>query len=184
MRIEEMGRMLSAMKLALPRWAPSEVTPELCNLWMGVLKDYSTEEISMALGKAISTLTEFPAPATLKRLCQGSFLSDEETGEAISGRIESAIRRFGYASPERAEPYIGPLGWKVVLQYGGWVSVCEIETDELLSARKMWRDSAKILARTLHIKGEDLPPQLPENRHPSLKEALQIACGVQNGAGL
>ena len=181
MIVVEMEKILDAVKVMLPKYSPKEVNRDLANAWINVLKDYSDIEIKSAFGKAVTSLSQFPVPADIKRLCQGTFQTDEQIGEEIAGRIDGAIRSFGEYSPERAKLVIGELGWRVVLQYGGWVNICSHLENEMPSARKMWRDSATTLSKKLHIKGEDFPPAIPEFRSPALSEALKLACGEQNG---
>jgi hypothetical protein len=181
MVVVEMERILLATKAMLPKYSPKEVNRDLANAWISVLKDYSDIEIKSAFGKALTSLTEFPVPVDIKRLCQGTFQDDEEIGEEIAGRIIGAIGTHGYTNPERAKAAIGELGWKVVTQFGGWTSVCETTFDQMISSRKMWRDSATILSKKLHLKGEDFPPALPEFRSPVLSSALKLVCGEGNG---
>lgn len=177
MNAEEMGRSLTRLKSVLTQWAPKEIDRDLCMIWLNVLKDFTDQQIRDAFLKAATDLTEWPAPATIKRLCLGCNKSDEEIGQDIASRIEGAIYKFGYTSPERAKEYIGDLGWHVVEQFGGWPRICEIETDQLPSSRKQWRELAAIVAKNFYTKGDNLPPSLPEKKNPILAAALRIALG-------
>ncbi len=150
----------------------------MCKIWIGCLKDYSDQEITMAFSEAASSLTSWPAPEQIKRLCMtGELKSDEEIGQEISSRLESAISRFGYTSPDSAKEYLGQLGWKLVENLGGWVRVCSIDSnDELPSLRKLWRENAALLSKNYYSKGNNLPPALPSPKQNNfLLEALKIA---------
>lgn len=177
MNADEMGRSLMRLKSVLPQWAPKEIDRDLCLIWLNVLKDYSDQQIKDAFLKAASDLTEWPAPATIKRICLGSNKTDEENGQEIASRIEGAIIKFGYNSPERAKEFVGELGWQAVLQCGGWVHVCEVKSDELPSSRKQWREVATLVSKNFFTLGANLPPALPEAKNPVLQAALKLAIG-------
>lgn len=177
MELEAMGKLLSTMRGALPKWAPKEIDKDLCAIWTGVLKDYSDEEIKGALGNAISTLNEWPTPSMIKRLCQGTSRTDEEIGQEVSSRIEGAISKFGYTSPDKAKEYVGEIGWVVVQQCGGWESICEVDYDQLPSSRKQWRDIGTIVSKNFFTKGENTPQRLPERKDAPLRQAIDIISG-------
>jgi hypothetical protein len=177
MTADDIGRSLTRLKMVLTQWAPKEIDRDLCLIWLNVLKDFTDQQIKDAFLKAATELTEWPAPATIKRLCQGCNKTDEENGQEIASRIEGAIIKYGYSSIDKARQFIGELGWHVVTQCGGWVSVCEVETDQLPSSRKQWRDLATIVSKNFFTNGDNLPPGLPERRNPVLAAALKLAIG-------
>lgn len=177
MNVEDIGRSLTRLKMVLTQWAPKEIDRDLCLIWLNVLKDFSDQQIKDAFLKAATELTDWPAPATIKRLCQGCNKTDEEIGQEIASRIEGAIYKFGYSSADKAKEFIGELGWKVVLQCGGWVTICEVETDQLPSSRKQWRELAAIVSKNYYTSGDNLPPGLPEKKNPVLAAALKLAIG-------
>lgn len=70
-------------------------------------------------------------------------LSDETQARYICGLIGTAITKFGWPSPKEAKAHIGDIGWKVVQQFGGWTSVCDVTTDNLQFASPQWREAIK-----------------------------------------
>lgn len=170
-----MGRCLMRLKLVLTQWAPKEIDRDVCVIWLNVLKDFTDTQIKEAFLKAASELTEFPAPATLKRMCQGTNKTDDQIGQEISSLIEGAILKFGYTNPILAKHFIGEMGWKVVNQCGGWQSICDVKTDELPSARKRWREFASIVAKNHFTNpAENLHIGLPKKSNPALAEVVNI----------
>lgn len=192
MNVQEMGRALTAMKSTLTQWAPKEITPEICNAWLMVLADYSDAQISAAFRTALSELTEFPAPATIKRLCQGSNRTDEEIGQEVASRIEGALSRVGSyvieSEPDRRQAktselhgIVGDIGMEVIRMTGGWEKLCAMETKELIAYRKQWRELATVVSKNFFSSGANLPPALPSSgerqQHPALQAALKLAVG-------
>lgn len=175
MTYQEMARCLMRLKLVLTQWAPKEIDQDVSVIWLNVLKDFTDTQIKEAFLKAASELTEFPSPATIKRICQGSNKNDDDHGIEIAARIEGAISHFGYTNWELAKPFLGELGCKVVSICGGWLSLCNVSTDELPSARKRWREYASIAARN-HFNNTDQNLTIgPQKSNPALSEVVNIA---------
>lgn len=65
---------------------------------------------------------------------------DRSKATELANRVWDAIERFGYAQPEDAEQYLGPIGWAFVNNSGRWVSICSIE-GERTTYIAQWRDS-------------------------------------------
>ncbi len=143
MNSDQMMGLLKVTKEVLSQWAPPEITRTLVNVYLNVLAEHSDDEIQKAFGIAVKTLTEWPPPAMINRICNGSTKTDREIGEEIAARIEAAISTWGYTQPEGARMAIGSIGWEVVKLCGGWWQVCDIDSYSLLpSLRKKWRDLA------------------------------------------
>jgi len=154
----------------------------------GISRKIDPEEASEALLRILenvsptdknfsnSASTRFPS---IKEIIQeakkpGSFAEDPiakrkqiaETDDAqareAASRIVSAVAKYGYTNPDRAEKHVGQLGWKVVCLQGGWERVCRMLSDAnsgMLQAQ--WRDLAKSQI-TRHRDGTfDQPPGLP-----------------------
>jgi len=182
MNLDQMIGILRTTKEVLPQWSPPEITRSLANVFVQVLADHTDDEIQKAFGLAVGTLTEWPAPATIKRLCLGTDQNDEELAADIAGRIWGAIVDCGRPNAIAAQKRIGELGWEVVKQNGGWFSICEGATfKNQPSLMKQWRETAMSLSKRFHNRGYDLPPALPfGDRSDALKRALSIARGDED----
>lgn len=156
-----MAAMLNHLRTVCTKWAPKEITRNVANTWCDVLQEYPDEVIVKAFKEIVKTSEEWPAPAKIRRLCMGTSLTDTEIGEDISCRIEGAIRTYGGYNFKLAEAHVGEIGWEVVRQCGGWASICEITDDQLPSARKQWRDVAKVVSKRLHNNLENNAPAIP-----------------------
>jgi hypothetical protein len=100
--------------------------------------------------------------------------SPESAANEVVGRINYAISRFGYPSPEKAKEYIGELGWLLVERDGGWEEVCrnsDLKTKGIRDAQLRDRALAIIERSSLGIL--NAPPRLPSiNKMLSMKELL------------
>lgn len=186
MELKELGMMLETMRTILPKWAPREIDQTLCSVWLNILKEFPDEVIKKALIDGMSSLTEWPTPATIKRLCEGSNKTDEEIGQDIATRIEWAMTSVGpgrYESTDegrerhntRLMEKVGEIGMEVIRQCGGWQHICDIEYDQLPASRKQWRDIGAIISKNFFSKGENRPQGLPAKHGMLIKEAMKIA---------
>lgn len=86
----------------------------------------------------------FPLPVKLKAAA-GRVSNPEDEAVQIAGRIVGAISKFGPYQSEKARESIGEIGWQVVQMDGGWMAVCETQTDDVPIRRAQWRNLAKSL---------------------------------------
>jgi hypothetical protein len=173
---KEMAGCLTGMKLALPQWAPKEISRQLVAIWLDGLQKFSDREIADAIKYASYNLTQWPTVGDIKRLCLGSCQTSEQAGIEVAVRIEGAISNFGGWNNDLAMEAIGEIGQQVVRMCGGWREVCNVENHELMSSRKMWRDMATEIHRKAYSQGSFHPPALP--RSNALDKALRIAQGI------
>lgn len=181
MKIEMMMRGLSSLKKACPQWSPTQIDHELGYIFLEVLQDFTDEQIERAFTFAAANLTQWPAPTTIKRFCQGTIKTDEEIGQEVAALIEGAVSSCGYSNPKLAESRVGQIGWEVVRLCGGWIEVCNVEYDTMMSSRKQWRDLATQVAKNFHAVGDNLPPSLPigHERSDVLSGALKLIKSIQ-----
>lgn len=52
-------------------------------------------------------------------------VTQREQASVLASRIWDAIGKFGYINSFDARKHIGPVGWEVVCQRGGWLRLCE-----------------------------------------------------------
>lgn len=178
MTADEMAAMLNGLKLALPQWAPSEITRSLCLLWLDALRNFGDDNIRSAFRNAAENLERWPAPATIKRICQGHCQNDEEIGAEVSARISGAIEWCGL-NQTMAKQLIGEIGWEVVDICGGWEHVCGYRKNEMgglyrmesyngAPERKLWRELAVQISKKLHQGERESinPPSFPKGNRP------------------
>lgn len=66
----------------------------------------------------------FPLPAQIREIVAPE-ADPEAEARAILDRIITAINKFGWPQGEAAKAYVGPIGWRIVENNGGWMKLCE-----------------------------------------------------------
>ena len=131
------------------------------------LEPYGLERVVETLEKMVDTHRRFPTVGEIKQAMGVSEQSNEDKGREVGELIWAAICRFGSVMsrwPEIAAA-IGPIGVEVVKRQGGWMTICEIATnDNATTLKAQWRELAQVLARK-PVGELDVPPdftRLPE----------------------
>lgn len=175
MKPQEMGDVLTGLSLMLPKYAPKEISMKLCVMWLRALSDFSDEQLHKAFAYAAQNLTEFPAAATIKRICLGSILSDEETGIETAAKIEAAIWRYGPISPgthmkdieehmDKVRTHVGDIGIEVIGTLGGWNKLAKRDGEVSMSLRKVMQTVCIIAARKKFQSGKESIKALEDAR--------------------
>lgn len=85
-----------------------------------------------------------PLPADIRAAVAPATSSVGAQATEIAGKITSAMNRYGYTDPARAEKYIGPVGWGVVGLMGGWRQLCNtVTTQDIRTFYAQCRDLAR-----------------------------------------
>ena len=125
------------------------LTPEALNLWFGLLKEYSIEEIQNAFSWYIQTESRMPLPADILKILRGS---EEDLALAALIKVETAMSRHGsYATVVFDDPVIHA----VIDELGGWIRCCHVTESEFPWWKREFRERYKHHARY------GLPPRLP-----------------------
>ncbi|MHB1562644.1 MAG: DUF6475 domain-containing protein [Leptospirillum sp.] len=110
------------------------LTLEMLNLWFGLLKEYSIEEIQNAFSQYIQTESRMPLPADILKILLGS--SDDLALAALI-KVENAMSRYGsYATVIFDDPIIHA----VIPELGGWVRTCRLTENEFTWWKKDFRE--------------------------------------------
>lgn len=114
---------------------------------------YADDLLDLPLGAVLAAMRRLrrepgrrfcPLPSDVRRLVAPDNLSDATIAADIAARIGGAMSRYGYTNPNRAERYIGEVGWRVVQTLGGWRHLCNtITTDEMRTFHAQCRDLAR-----------------------------------------
>jgi hypothetical protein len=66
----------------------------------------------------------FPAPIALREYLFKE-LSQEDNAKLISAKIIESVKKFGWNNSDKVRQYVGPIGWKAIESWGGWLYICE-----------------------------------------------------------
>jgi hypothetical protein len=132
--------LLTTTKQCLPQGSPSQIDATVLKVWSAMLEGYDYRNIADAFRQIYSINDRYPTIAEVLRILEGSDLSVKEAGQDTASKIETAIGKFGGYNSQDAEKWLGSVAWATVQQCGGWARICDTTNDQLLSAKKMWRE--------------------------------------------
>jgi len=72
-----------------------------------------------------------PSPDEIKQEINPVCASEADIAIDIIGRIYEAIQMYGHSNAAPAILYIGEVGWVAVQRCGGWVNICQANTDQI-----------------------------------------------------
>ena len=125
------------------------MTPEILNLWFGLLSPYSADEIRNAFSRFIQTESRMPLPADILGILRGA---GEDRALAALMKVEKAMQDHGgYATVVFDDPIIHG----VIEGLGGWIRACRQTENEFTWWKKDFRE------RYEHCDRYGLPPDLP-----------------------
>lgn len=125
------------------------MTPEILNLWFGLLGPYSPEEIRSAFSRFIQTESRMPLPADILKIIRGS---EEDRALAALMKVEKAMGEHGaYATVVFDDPVIHAT----IQSLGGWIKACRQTEYEFT----WWKKD--FLERYQHFDQFGLPTEVP-----------------------
>ena len=168
---------LKKMAKVLPRNAVDFSDVFVCDVWCDRFDGISENEFLFALKKSAATMDYFPTIRQFAVICgleRSGTIKDQST--EIAQKIIGCVSKYGYTNPLPAENEIGPIGWVVVKNFGGWNHICETMTDDSLTTwSAQLRDSIGSVSENWEYKGNNLEIKSGQKRNP----ALELAMGKQ-----
>jgi hypothetical protein len=106
------------------------------------LDNFTSEQVNFVLNNCARKSKFFPS---LSDFYETFSPQDSEIDQAneMAGKIISCISLFGPMRRGDVFDYVGEEGWRVIENYGGWTSLCEITNDQVPTVRAHLRDLAK-----------------------------------------
>lgn len=176
---------LKLLIIGTSKYYGQQVQDDVLALYVEDLEDLPFELVVQAFKdvRRDPKTTRFPLPALIRdRIAPAN--TDENDAQAAVNRVIEAVSRFGWSNPDRAEAFIGELGWRVVRSDGGWRQVCEALTSENLNtSRAQWRTLALALIRRSRMGTLDTAPALPGKTTEALR-ALPLVLKTIPGSEL
>lgn len=131
-----------------------KIDPLDIEIYVGGLWEYGLEKAYQALIE-IAKGDGFQRIPTVKRIKETMGvdieISQRDQGVLISGRIWSAISRYGYMRGTEAREYIGDVGWAVVNMLGGWGPLCE---NTMIDEQHVFMAQTRDLVQSILIHGK------------------------------
>lgn len=158
---------------ALGSYYDKALTAEQIVMYTDDLQNISPADLSTAIKKyrLDPKNDKFPLPAKLiGMLNQGT--APDDIGREVSSRVIGAISKYGYTNPDKAEAFIGELGWLVVKRLGGWVQLCEQINNSNMTT---WMAQIRDLSMTLHKRSESgIVDQAPSLSGPNSFDVTKL----------
>jgi len=148
-----------------------------------ILGSYGWEQVNRTLTKIFEerkARDPFPSPRDIKDLMGVREVCDESKARESAARIRSAVSKFGSPNGDRAEEYIGSIGWEVVRMQGGWSQVCDgLTHNNSPTYQAQWRALAlALIEKSRRPGGLSLPPNFDsQTLPPSTQKYLDVAMG-------
>lgn len=121
------------------------VTPGGLAMWIDGLAGLTTQGIAEALRRFNRESSEYPKPATVRKYAGLEGLTDEKRAEIAWGTVRRTILSYG---AYYAVNFNDPLVNAAIRNIGGWESLCNTPTDELVWKEKSFVQAYVTVART------------------------------------
>lgn len=136
------------------------VSPSRIEFMTRKLLPLGADRVAVALEKLLESARRFPTVAEVQSAMGITAETVEDKARETAERIWTAIGKFGYTDWKRAQEYVGEIGQAVVAMQGGWISICEIATNDNAGQLKaQWRGLAETLARKNNRGEGNVPPR-------------------------
>lgn len=123
-----------------------KVTADSLRLWVDALIDLPFSNIELAIRRFNRESTEFPTPAAIRKYAGVSdVLNDEERAQIAWNRVRESMRKIGaYQSVSFSDRLVNA----VIREMGGWVRLCETDSDSLLWKEKEFVKKYQMISRS------------------------------------
>lgn len=100
-----------------------------------MLSDLDLPVVQLALKRMIAVLKFPPSVADLREAVADLATQGQLTAGQAWGKINAALRRYGFYQPEKARAELGEDLWSMVSQVGGWTHLCECDNLDVVGAQ-------------------------------------------------
>lgn len=119
------------------------------------------------------SIQRFPLPAVIRAKYMPSDSIEGQARESAA-RIIGAVGKFGYTNADKAQAYIGSLGWEAVKLFGGWDRLCQtVDQGNIPTLTAQFRELCTSVGRRAKLGIINRPPELP-NAGPQLIELRNL----------
>ena len=127
---DETKTILATMATTYPKNLMPEITDLTVNVWFQLLQDIPYPIVQAATAAWLTSNRYPPTIADLREIVLVKSLeSSMDTAEEAWGKVQIAVRRYGWTEEERAKTALGDLIWKTVGSFG-WKYWCQMPIDE------------------------------------------------------
>ena len=168
---QEFKKFIDTLKAIVPIGAPEFESHQL-SAWYMVFQPFDAQKVFALFPTISASCDRFPSIKQILDLLDPKPDKDAEA-RGIADRIYGAMSRWGSlrSKQDAIREHIGPVGWRVVQDSGGWLALCEICTlDNAATLKAQWRESAKALLAIDDVNRKREHLGLPEYKSAQLPE--------------
>lgn len=166
MNVMQFTAIINHYRKILPHYAPAFEETVIIEFWYNALSKSDPIKFKNALEYFAINSDKFPTIKQIIDVMEGKITNRHED-ISISGKIISAITKFGWNNQTKAQAFIGPLGWHVVESMGGWIHLCEVIDNKNLS---VYQAQIRDIARNVIDKNNSGYLQLTQNNESEVKQ--------------
>lgn len=127
---EETKTILATLATTYPKNLMPEITDLTVNVWFQLLQDIPYPIVQAATAAWLASNRYPPTIADIRETALVKSLESAiDTAEEAWGKVQIAVRRYGWTEEERAKAALGDLIWKTVGSFG-WKYWCQMPIDE------------------------------------------------------
>lgn len=158
------------------RWENFDETLEI---WHEMLEDLDLPVVQLALKRMIAVLKFPPSVADLREAVADLATQGQLTAGQAWGRINAAMRQYGFYQPEKAREDLGADLWTMVSQVGGWSHLCESDNLDVIGAQfeRRYNDMLKRRKETIQV------PRRIQQQFAALIDGIQAQALDAPGSG-
>ena len=103
-----------------------ELKAEIAEMYEFSLEKYGWDKVCVVLDDFFLSARPYKFPVIADFVDKLSPpIKEKSEAMDIALRVKSAISKFGASNAEKAQNYIGEVGWYCVERWGGWKEICE-----------------------------------------------------------
>lgn len=118
-------------------------TVQRLKIYTEELSKHKSEDVVMAVRKALTEFKFFPSLAELIELIRNKNGTIDEMAVIIANEIIECISRFGLNNMGECRAFLGVDKWGIVERSGGWSNLCSITNAEIPTTRAQIREVAR-----------------------------------------
>jgi len=151
----------------------NEPSVERLQAYTEELAKYSPEKLTQTFNELKKTADRFPSLSQIIKIID-PIADEKDQANELAGEIIDCISRLGSYNADEVKKKVGDIGWFAIERFGGWSQLCQINYDQMGTARAQLRDICKMAIKLNKKDPGQLQLTYTERRSSSkLKKLIQ-----------
>ena len=158
---EETKTILSTMAAVYSEKLMPSMNDLTVNVWFQLLQDLSYQQVQAATAAWLTSNKYPPTIADLRETVLAKPVeASMDTAEEAWGKVQVAVRRYGWTEEERAKSALGDLIWKTVGSFG-WRYWCQMPVEDESTYFAQFRNAYNV-NRKREVEAAQIPAGIRE----------------------